>query len=125
MRGKRHSVIGAAVALLTLLAALLCVTSASPGAKGPATAASVRAAVCHDALGHSGQGAPGAVADAPCLKKTLPEQRQPSIHASLTRNLLVGNDVMESGRALAHGYAPRRTPAESPPDLAELSVRRV
>lgn len=127
MHRKRHGALGAAVALLTLVAALLCATGAAQApraATGSATVASAQAAQTHEALKHSGQRAPDAVAAAPCLKKAQPE-RQPRIHAPLPDALPAGSDTTGPGRASPHTCAPRRAPAESPPDLAELSVRRV
>lgn len=135
MRGKRHGAMGAALALLTLLAALFCalsvrseapvvpVVSASFAEEGPSAVTAVSSVVL-PALDTDDQDTNAAV-DGPCLKKVVPEQPQPRNGAAL----ISGLPTETSGTAWAHGSAHtvtrHRDPAPSPPDLTELSVRRV
>ena len=127
MHGKRHGAMGAALALLTLLAALFCATAASPAPSGAAhssTTAALRA-LGHATLDDVGREAPLAATDAPCLKKTQPERQHLRFGAPPSRALPAETDDMASVRALTHTQVRRCGPAPSPPDLAELSVQRV
>ncbi|MEV5986544.1 hypothetical protein AB0L85_16240 [Streptomyces sp. NPDC052051] len=127
MQGKRHGAMGAALALLTLLAALLCATSASPAlarAAHSSAAADLRAS-SHTTLGSVGQDAPVTATTAPCLKKTQPERQQSRFAVPLIRALPTAPDALASARAHLPERVQHRGPAPSPPDLAELSVRRL
>ncbi|MET7378372.1 hypothetical protein ABZT08_06015 [Streptomyces sp. NPDC005526] len=135
MRGRQHGALGAALALLTLLGALFCATSATaaspdpasvrPGAAPAVTALDHPAPPSHESLSGPDRGAPVFAADAPCLKKAQPGQQQPRVSAPLAHAVPAENSAMADARAPVRVDAPRRTPGEPPPDLAELSVRRV
>ncbi|QYC45825.1 hypothetical protein Nocox_41420 [Nonomuraea coxensis DSM 45129] len=131
MRGKRQGAIGAPLALLTLLAALFCVTGASlapsamAGSATAVTAAHADGGEAHESLGATDETAPAVPAGTRCLKKAQPEQQHPRIGALPARALPVENDALAPARAPTRTGAPRRNPTESPPDLTELSVRRV
>ena len=124
MHGKRHGAVSAVLALLTLLSALFCATTASPApSRGFSTTAGLHA-LGHERLEDAGRDAPAA-ADAPCLKKTQPERKHLRSGAPLARALPTETGDMASVRASAHMRQVRCCgPAPSPPDLAELSVRR-
>ncbi|WP_112467636.1 hypothetical protein [Streptomyces triticisoli] len=142
MRGKRHGAMGAALALLTLLAALFCATSgrsvssvasapSTPSAlsvtsaaerSSPATAAVSSVTVpTPDTADHGDS----AVAGAPCSKKVVPEQPQVRADATLISSLPAGAGETAWARGSPHAVSRHCGPAPSPPDLTELSVRRV
>ena len=127
MRGKRDGAVGAALALLTLLAALFCVTAAFP-ALSRAVHSSAVADLCapgHETLASAGREAPVAAVDAPCLKKTQPKRQHVRFGTPPTGALPAETGEMASLRASAHTQVRRYGPAPSPPGLAELSVRRL
>jgi len=127
MRGKQHGAVGATLALLTLLAALFCVTAASPAPSGTvhsSTVADLRAPG-HQTLDNAGRKAPVAAVDAPCLKKTQPKRQHVRFGAPRTGALPAETGEMAAMRASVHPQARCYGPAPSPPDLAELSVRRL
>jgi hypothetical protein len=129
---------GAALALLTLLAALFCAapvrsdtlgapvvpaSSATEGAAEGASAATAVSSVVLHALDTGDQGS--TAADGPCLKKVLPKQPQPRSGAAPIGALPLGTDGTAWVHASAHAVARHCGPAPSPPGLDELSVRRV
>ncbi|WP_073947724.1 hypothetical protein [Streptomyces kebangsaanensis] len=136
MLGKRHGAMGAALALLTLLAALFCATSvrpdvsvapvvsASPVVEGPFAAAAV-SSVALPSLDAAGRSGGAAAADGPCLKKVVPDQPQPRTGAAPVSGLSAGAGGTAWVRGSAHAVSRHAGPAPSPPDLTELSVRRV
>lgn len=136
MLGKRHGVMGAALALLTLLAALFCATSvrsdvsvasrlsASSAAEGPAAAAAVPSATL-TTLDTADQSDGAVAAGGPCLKKVVPDQPQPRSGAAPISGLPAGAGGTAWVRGAAHAVPRHAGPAPSPPDLTELSVRRV
>ncbi|MDR3083394.1 MAG: hypothetical protein LBV60_21170 [Streptomyces sp.] len=127
MQGTRHGAVGAALALLTLLVALFCATTASPALSGAAHSSAMTdlRAPSHETLDNVGQEAPVGATNTPCLKKTQPERQHLRLGAPLARALPTETDGMASMRPPAHTQVRRCGPAPSPPDLAELSVRRV
>ncbi|MFF4762055.1 hypothetical protein [Streptomyces sp. NPDC001292] len=128
MRRKRHGAMGAGLALLVLLAALFCATTSSPPAfraVPSSTAAGPHMAPCPETLDDAGHGAPAATGNAPCLKKAQPEQQQFRFGAPLARALPAQADDTAPARASAYREVRRYGPEPSPPDLTELSVRRV
>ncbi|MFF9126295.1 hypothetical protein ACF09J_23825 [Streptomyces sp. NPDC014889] len=128
MRRRRHGAMGAGLALLVLMAALFCATTSSPpallAAPSPA-AAGPHLAASPGTSADDGHGAPAAAGHGPCLKKTQPEQQQTRSGAPLARALPARADDTAAARVSAHREARRHGPEPSPPDLAELSVRRV
>jgi hypothetical protein len=136
MLGKRHGAVGAALALLTLLAALFCatsvrsdalvasVTSASSAAEDSSAATAVFS-VAFSTLDTADQSGDTAAAGGPCLKKVVPEQPQPRNGAALISGLPAGAGETAWVRGSAHAVVRHCGPAPSPPDLTELSVRRV
>ncbi|MFI9604630.1 hypothetical protein ACIHCX_33095 [Streptomyces sp. NPDC052043] len=128
MRGKRHGALGAGLALLVLLAALFCATTASPPAfraAASAAAAGPHLTPCHKMLDDTGHGAPTAAGNGPCLKKAQPEQQHLRFGAPLARALPAHAVDTAPAPASAHREVRRHGPEPSPPDLTELSVRRV
>ncbi|MFF9073456.1 hypothetical protein ACF1FX_25610 [Streptomyces sp. NPDC014646] len=129
MHRKRHGAMGAALALLTLLAALFCATTASPPAfraTPSSAAADLHMTPRHEALDDAGHDAPVSAGKASCLKKVQPKQEHLRFHALLERALPTQADDMTPpvrgpGRTGVQYFGPR----PSPPDLTELSVRRV
>ncbi|MFF8918176.1 hypothetical protein ACF08M_33950 [Streptomyces sp. NPDC015032] len=129
MHRKRHGAIGAALALLTLLAALFCATAASPPAFQAApssTAADPHVAPRHETLDGASHDASFSAGKASCLKKVQPEQQHLRTGALLDRALPAQADEMTSPvPASGHTGVRYFEPNPSPPDLTELSVRRV
>ncbi|GED90244.1 hypothetical protein [Streptomyces sp. 6-11-2] len=128
MRRTRHGAMSAGLALLVLLAALFCATTASPPAFRAASssaAADPHVAPCPETLDDAGHGAPAAAGSGPCLKKAQPEQQHPRFGALLSRALPAQADDTAPAWASAHRDVRRHGPEPSPPDLTELSVRRV
>ncbi|MFI9627339.1 hypothetical protein [Streptomyces sp. NPDC052042] len=130
MHRKRHGAMGAALALLTLLAALFCATTVSPPAFQAAAPSSAAAeehmAPGHEMLDDTGLDASFSAGKASCLKKVQPEQQHLRSGAMLERALPAQADdmtpaVLGSGSAGVWCFGPK----PSPPDLTELSVRRV
>ncbi|PZH17355.1 hypothetical protein C1I97_05215 [Streptomyces sp. NTH33] len=136
MLGKRHGVMGAVLALLTLLAALFCATSvrsdasvasvvsASSAVEDPFAAAAVSSAAL-PSLDTADRSGGADAAGGPCLKKVVPDQPQPRTGAALISGPPTGTGETAWVRGSAHTVAHRCGPAPSPPDLTELSVRRV
>ncbi|MGX4689688.1 hypothetical protein [Streptomyces sp. JNUCC 63] len=136
MLGKRHGAMGAALALLTLLAALFCATSvrsdapvasvaeASFAAEASSAAAAV-SSVALPSLDTADQSGGAAAAGGPCLKKVVPDQPQPRTGAAPISGLPAGAGGTAWVHGPAHAVSRHAGPAPSPPDLTELSVRRV
>ncbi|MEU3216272.1 hypothetical protein [Streptomyces sp. NPDC006971] len=129
MHRKRHGAMGAALALLTLLAALFCATAASPPAFRAtlsSTAADPRMAPRHETLDDASHDAPVSAGKASCLKKVQPKQEHLRFGAPLERALPAQADGMTPPvRGPGHAGVRYLGPRPSPPDLTELSVRRV
>lgn len=127
MHGKRRGAMGVVLALLTLVASLFCAAGASAAPAGAAPSAAVTD-LCEVPLPHTsadvGHGVSAPAADAPCLKKSQPAQQPLASGVPFSRVLPAEADVLPFPRAV-QGDGPHRCPAHSPPDLAELSVRRV
>ncbi|MEU9763195.1 hypothetical protein [Streptomyces sp. NPDC047985] len=129
MHRKRHGAVGASLALLTLLAALFCATTASPPAFRAApssTAADPHVAPGHETLDDAGHDVPVSARKASCLKKVQPEQEHLRFGALPDRALPArADDMAPPVRGAGHAGVRYFGPKPSPPDLTELSVRRV
>ncbi|MFF3731129.1 hypothetical protein ACFYXM_12605 [Streptomyces sp. NPDC002476] len=129
MLRERHGTMGAALALLTLLAALFCATTVSPPAfraTPSSTAADLHVAPRHETLDDASHDAPVSAGKASCLKKIQPKQEHLRCGALLERALPAQADEMTPPvRGPGHAGVRYSGPRPSPPDLTELSVRRV
>ncbi|MFJ2020808.1 hypothetical protein [Streptomyces nodosus] len=125
---RRHGAMGAALALLVLLAALFCAGTSSPplfeAAHSSATA-ELRLASCDTTPDGAGHGAPAGAAKAPCLKKVQPGPPHLRFGALPTRAVPADAADTASARRSAYLDVRRHGPEPSPPDLTELSVQRV